>query len=145
MLAADRVVELAYARLSGDSTFSTLVGARIGRDPILPVAAGLARFPYASLGIQANTPLGTLSHARVWENVVLRLSIWVTMQTGQGWGMLRQIADRADTLLQGYGGTTSGAVVVKFRLIESTDLVEEGEDGQYLHRVLLYRSEAHAA
>lgn len=142
MIAADRAIDLAYVRLSGDSTLSSLVGARIGREPIMPVAVGLARFPYLSLGIQANTPLGTLSGTRVWENTVVRVSIWVT--AGQGEGTMRQISDRADTLLQEYGGATGGVRVVKFRLIEGpTDLVEDDEEGQKLHRVLLYRTESH--
>lgn len=143
MIAADRAVDLAYMRLSGDSTLSTLVGARMGREPIIPVGAGLARFPYLDLGIQANTPMGTLSGTRVWEDMLLRVSIWVT--AGQGHGVMRQIADRVDTLLQGYGGTTGGAEVVKFRLIETRDLVEDDVDGQKLHRILLFRTEARAA
>lgn len=145
MIAADRAVDLAYQRLSGDSTLSSLLGARISREPIVPVVSG-ARFPYLTLGIQANTPLGTLNETRVWENTVVRVSIWVDMTSGQGEGMMRQISDRIDTLMQGYGGTTGGAEIVKFRLADGpTDLPEEDADGQHLHRVLLYRTEARAA
>ena len=144
MIAADRAIDLVYARLSGDSTLSSLVGGRIGREPIIPVATGLARFPYVSFGIQANTPLGTLNATRVWENTVVRVSIWATMGTGQGWAAVRSIADRVGTLMQGYGGTTGGAQVVKFRLIETVDLIEDEVDGQRLHRVLLFRTEARA-
>lgn len=143
MIAADRLVEAAYARLSGDSTLSALVGARIGREPILPAGAGLPAYPFVSLGLQTNTPLMTLSADRVWENAILRVSAWVTMGSGQGWGGLRAISDRIDTLLQGYGTTTSGVTVVKMRLIDSTDLVEVDQGVNYLHRVLLYRSENH--
>lgn len=143
MIAADRACDLAYARLSGDSTLSALLGARIGRAPIIPVAAGLARFPYLDLGIQSNVPLETIDAVRVWENMLLRVSIWVT--AGQGWGALRAISDRVDTLMQGYRGTTGSAEIGKYRLIESTDIVEDDVDGQKLHRVLLYRSLAREA
>lgn len=142
MIAADRVVDAAFQRLSGDSTLSALVGARIGREPIIPVAVGLAGFPYVSLGIQANTPLMTTNGTRVWENTVLRVSAWVT--AGQGHGVMRSITDRVDTLLQGYGAvSTGGAYVVRYRLLDTTDLVEDDVDGQRLHRVMLYRCEAH--
>ena len=142
MIAADRVVDAAFQRLSGDSTLSALVGARIGRDPIIPVGTGLPKFPYLSLGIQANTPLETLDAVRVWEDAILRVSIWAT--AGQGWGAVRSISDRVDTLLQSYRGTTGGAEVGKFRLLDTTDLVEDDVDGQKLHRVMLYRSQARA-
>lgn len=145
MIAADRAVDAAYQRLSGDSTLSALVGARISREPIVPSATGLPRFPYLSLGIQSNVPLMTLDGTRVWENVVLRTSIWASTGNGQGWGSIRQISDRADTLLQGYGNVTGGVYVIKFRLIETDDMVEEEVDGTYLHRVLLHRTEAHPA
>lgn len=144
MIAADRLVDLAFQRLSGDSTLSALVGARISREPIVPAGAGLPRFPYLALGIQANTPLGTINATRIWENTVLRVSIWAGTGSGQGWSMIRQIADRVDTLLQGYRGITGGVTVVRFRLIETDDMVEEEVDGTYLHRVLLFRSEVHA-
>lgn len=142
-IAADRAVDLAYARLSGDSTLSALLGARIGRAPIIPVAAGLAKFPYLDLGIQTNTPLETLDATRVWENMLLRVSIWVT--AGQGWGLMRSISDRVDTLMQGYRGNTGSAEIGKYRLESSVDMVEDDVDGQKLHRVLLYRSLARAA
>jgi len=143
MIAADRACELMYTRLSGDSTLSSLIGGRVGREPILPAATGQPKFPYVSLGVQASTPLMTTNGTRVWENVVLRVSVWATMAAGQGWGGMRAISDRVDTLLQGYGGTTSGATVVKFRLISSTDMVEDDQGVQFLHRVLLYRTESH--
>jgi hypothetical protein len=142
MIAADRMVDLAYQRMSGDSTLSALVGARIGREPIVPVGTGLPGFPYVSLGIQSNVPLETLDTVRVWEDAILRVSIWVTV--GQGHGILRQISDRVDTLLQSYRGTTGGAEIGKFRLLDTTDLVEDDVDGQRLHRVMLYRSQARA-
>lgn len=142
MIAADRAVDLAFQRLSGDSTLSSLVDARMGRSPIIPVAAGLARFPYLDIGTQTNTPLATLNGTRVWEDTIVRISIWTT--AGQGHGVMRQISDRVDTLMQGYGGTTGGAQIVKFRLIETADLNEDDEEGQKLHRVLLYRTEARA-
>lgn len=138
MIAADRMVDLAFQRLSGDSTLSALVAARIGREPIIPVATGLPAFPYLSLGIQSNVPLETLDAVRVWEDAILRVSIWAT--AGQGWGAVRAISDRADTLLQSYRGTTGGAEIGKFRLLDTTDLVEDDVDGQRLHRVMLYRS-----
>lgn len=142
MIAADRAVDLAFQRLSGDSALSSLVGARMGRSPIIPVATGLARFPYLDIGTQTNTPLDTLNGTRVWEDTIVRVSIWTT--AGQGHGVMRQISDRVDTLMQGYGGTTGGAQIVKFRLVETTDLNEDDEEGQKLHRVLLYRTEARA-
>lgn len=142
VIAADRAVDLAFQRLSGDSTLSALVGARIGRAPIIPVAAGLARFPYLDLGIQSNTPLATLDETRVWEDMILRVSIYVT--GGQGWGALRAISDRVDTLLQGYQGATGGATIIKFRLIDGgPDLPEDDVEGVKLHRVLLYRAQVH--
>lgn len=144
MIAADRAVDLAYQRLSGDSALSALVGARISREPIVPAGTGLPRFPYLTLGIQTNTPLMTLEGARVWENMVLRVSMWAdTKGAGQGWSMIRQMADRVDTLMQGYRVAGSGVTAVKFRLIETDDMVEEEVDGTYLHRVLLYRCEVH--
>lgn len=144
MIAADRAVDLAYQRLSGDSTLSALVGARISREPIVPVATGSPRFPFLTLGTQSNTPLMTLEGTRVWENMVLRVSLWAdTKGSGQGWAMVRQMADRVDTLLQGYRATGGGVTAVKFRLIEVDDMVEEEVDGTYLHRVLLYRCEVH--
>lgn len=144
MIAADRAVDLCFQRLSGDSTLSALVGARISREPIVPSATNLPRFPYLTLGIQANTPLMTLEGTRVWENTVIRVSVWAdTKGSGQGWSMIRQIADRTDTLLQDYRGVTGGVTVVKYRLIGSEDMVDEEVDGTYLHRVLLYRTEAH--
>jgi hypothetical protein len=143
VIAADRMTDLAYQRLSGDSTLSALVGARIGREPIMPVATGLAAFPYLSLGIQSNVPLETMDTTRVWENAILRVSIWAT--AGQGWGSVRAISDRVDTLLQSYRGTTGGAEIGKFRLLETTDLIEDDVDGQKLHRVLLYRALARVA
>lgn len=145
MIAADRAVDLAYQRLAGDSTLSALVGARISREPIVPAATGLPRFPYVALGIQANTPLMTLEGTRVWENMVLRVGMWANTQgSGQGWSMIRQIADRVDTLLQDYRAVGGGVTAVKFRLIETDDMVEEEVDGTYLHRVLLWRCEVHA-
>jgi hypothetical protein len=145
MIAADRVVDAAYQRLSGDSTLGALIAARISREPIVPASTGAARFPFITLGIQANTPLMTLEGARVWENMVLRVSLWAdTKGAGQGWSMIRQMADRVDTLLQGYRASTGGVTAVKFRLIETDDMVEEEVDGTYLHRTLLFRTEAHA-
>jgi hypothetical protein len=143
MIAADRAVDLSFQRLSGDSTLSALVGGRIGRAPIIPAAAGLARFPYLDLGIQSNTPLETIDASRVWENMLLRVSIYAT--AGQGWGVVRQIKDRVDTLMQGYRGTTGGAEIGKYRLESSTDMVEDDAEGQKLHSVLLYRSLAREA
>lgn len=144
MIAADRVVDLAYQRLAGDSTLSALVGARISREPAASSAAGLSRFPYVTLGLQASTPLTTLDGTRVWEDAVLRVSLWSSLATGQGWSMIRQMADRVDTLLQDYRGATDGVTVIKYRLIGGPDdLVEQEVDATYLHRVLLYRSEAH--
>lgn len=83
-------------------------------------------------------PLETLDAVRVWENMLLRVSIWAT--AGQGWGALRAISDRVDTLMQGYRGTTGNAEIGKYRLEGSTDMVEDDVDGQRLHRVMLYRS-----
>lgn len=140
MIAADRAVDLAFQRLSGDSTLSALVGARIGREPIIPVATGLARYPFVTVGVQSDTPLGTLNGTRVWEDTIVRVSAWAL--AGQGEALLRQIKDRADTLLQGYGGVTGGVQVVKFRLISVDTLPENDEEGQKLHAVLLYRTEA---
>jgi hypothetical protein len=145
VIESDRVIELAYQRLSGDSTLSSLVGGRIDREPAMPVATGQPRYPFLTLGAQAATPVNTLSGVRVQQNVVLRTSIWATMASGQGWAILRQIGDRIDTLLQGYGGTASSVYVVKFRLIDVTDLVEESNGEHVLHRILLHRTEAHAA
>lgn len=145
MILADRAVDVAFQRLSGDSTLSALIGGRISREPIVPAAAGLPRFPYVTLGIQANTPLMTLEGTRVWENMVLRVSLWAdTKGAGQGWAMIRQMADRVDTLLQGYRASTGGVTAVKFRLIATEDMVEEETDGTYLHRAMLLRTEAHA-
>lgn len=143
MIAADRAVDTAYQRLSGDSTFSALVGARVGRDPIVPVAAGLPTFPYASIGIQSNVTLNTINGTRVQENAVLRLRLYATMASGQGWAVIRSMSERADTLLQRYSSISSGAMVGAFRLIQTEDTTPDDIGQQYIQRVMLYRVEAH--
>jgi hypothetical protein len=149
MLAADRVVEAAYARLSGDSALSALVGGRITRDPEIP-PAGDTTYPYIALGIQSATPLNQANGDRVYEDVILRVRLTATTRTGQGWGLLRQMADRADTLLQGYAAVTvSGVYVVKLRLDAPyfDDVIRHDQVSNVydLQRVLLYRSEAEVA
>lgn len=143
MIAADRALDLSYQRLAGDSTLSALVGGRISREPSMPAGTGLPRTPSVTLGIQSNVPLGTINATRIWENMVLRVSLWATVGTGQGWSVIRQMADRVDTLLQGYRGESGGVTAVKFRLIGTEDMVEEEVNGTYLHRALLYRTECH--
>jgi hypothetical protein len=144
MIAADRAVDAAFQRLSGDSTFSVLVGGRISREPIVPVGTGLPRFPYTTVGIQANPPpLTTLDATIVKERPVIRVSAWVTMGVGQGHALRRQIGDRIVTLLHGYRTIVGTVTIGKFVWIGHTDLTEEEVDGTYLHRVLLFRVEAH--
>lgn len=143
MIAADRAVDTAYQRLSGDSTFSALVGARIGRDPIMPVAAGLVRFPYAAIGIQSNVTLNTINGTRVQDNAIVRLRLYATMAAGQGWAAIRSMSERADTLLQRYSTISGGAMVGAFRLIETVDTTPDDIGTQYIQRVLLFRVEAH--
>jgi hypothetical protein len=150
MLAADRVVEAAYQRLSGDSALASLVGGRISRDPEPPFGAGDQTDPSIALGFQAATPLNTANGARVWEDVILRVRVTVTTRSGQGWGLLRQIADRVDTLLQEYGQITiSGVYVVKLRLDAPyiDDIIRHDQASTVfdLQRILLYRSEAEVA
>lgn len=141
MLEGDRVVDLAYQRLAGDSTLLGLVNSNVVRAPALPGQA----YPFLTVGRQADTPTNTLSGARVLTNVVLRVVWWVTTATGQGQPLQRQIGDRVDTLLQTYGGTTGGVYVVKFRLEGVVDQDEAIGSSVYLQRVALYRTEAHAA
>jgi hypothetical protein len=144
LILADRVVDLAYQRLSGDSTLSALVGGRIGGDPPIPPATGTPRYPYVTVGIQTNPPpLTTLDATIVKERPVIRVSAWVTMGTGQGHGLRRQIGDRIVVLLHGYRGVVGTVTVGKFVWIGHDDLTEEEVDGTYLHRVLLFRVEAH--
>lgn len=140
MLAGDRVIELAYTRLSGDSTLSSLVGSNISRPPMDQGTA----FPYIVLGSQSDTPLETLSGTRVFEAVVLRVNLFASLASGQGWAMLRQIADRVDTLLQEYGdAVTSSVYVVKFRLTSAIDQDFTDQQPAHLQRTLLYKTEAH--
>lgn len=144
MIAADRAVDVAYQRLSGDSTFSALVGARISRDPIVPVAAGLDRFPYATVGLQTNVVLNTINGTRIQENAILRVRLFATMASGQGWAVIRSMAERADTLLQRYSTTSGSAMVGAYRLIETVDTMPDDIGTQYVQRTMLYRVEAHA-
>jgi hypothetical protein len=150
MLAGDRIVEAAYARLSGDSTLSSLVGGRISRDPEVPPPDSDTTYPYIALGIQSATPFNQANADRVYEDVVLRVRATVTTVSGQGWGLLRQICDRLDTLLQGYGMVTvSGIYVVKLRLAAPyfDDVIRhDGASGVFdLQRVFLYTTEAEVA
>jgi hypothetical protein len=76
--------------------------------------------------------------------------VTVTTRSGQGWGLLRQIADRVDTLLQEYGQITiSGVYVVKLRLDAPyiDDIIRHDQASTVfdLQRILLYRSEAEVA
>jgi hypothetical protein len=144
MIESSRVVSLAYQRLSGDSSLASLIGSRVSRDPAVPVATGVPRYPFVTLGAQSSVPLTTVGGERVKQRVTLRVSAYVSMASGQGWTMLDQITDRVDTLLDGYSGTTGGVVVGKLVLYDSADLVDEINSEFFPYRVLLYVAEAYA-
>lgn len=137
MIASERVLKAAYARLAADATLTTLLGAgnRL-HESLAPLNTAT---PFVVLDVPSAVDLTTANGARVWQDTLLSATV-----RGKGLtSTIVPIADRVDELLQGYAVTVDGVVVVKLRRERGFRLPPELENGVRFPAIYQeYRTEA---
>jgi hypothetical protein len=143
MLESERVFSAVWNRLRGDATLLALLGAgeRVHRD----FAPQGTATPYLTVSLtSAVDALPAIGTTRLWQDTLVMVKV---VGSGiQSRLLIRDIADRVDTLLDGHAVTVSGVVVNKLRR-ESAPPQPPDVVGGVVYPMLnqQYRSEAYQA
>ena len=142
MIESERVLAAVADRLKTDATLAGLLpaGERGVHEAVAPHGTAA---PFVVVDVASAVDRNTLSGTRVWQDALVTATV-------RGKGLTKTIlpvADRIDALLQGYGVSLDGVLVVKLRRERGFRLpVEVGSDGtRYPAIYQEYRTEAQAA
>lgn len=138
LLGEERLMRSVYGRLVGDAALNGPLG--LGQRVFRDLAPPETSFPLALLSVASSVDMTTLSGVHVWQDVVVQVKL--TMR-GADRGPLVPLAERVAALLDGYGITAEGVVVVKLRrTLSPPQPIETTAGGQmYAHVNQQFRTE----